>query len=30
MLANLEFREDDSEEERRIKYRIIDEYNRRL
>ena len=30
MLANLEFRDDDSEEEKRIKFLIIDLYNRRL
>ena len=30
LLANLEFRDDDCEEEKRIKYRIIEEYNKRL
>jgi len=30
LLANLEFRDDDTEEETRIKHLIIKEYNRRL
>jgi hypothetical protein len=30
MLADLEFKEDDSEEEIGLKFNIIDNYNRRL
>ena len=30
LLANLEFRDDDCEEEKRIKFQFIEEYNRRL
>lgn len=30
MLADLEFRDDDSEEEKRIKFQLIDLYNQRL